>query len=73
MDAKDYIQPIKKTIKKRDNKRLDYERYQDKVSSVHKNSKGTEKENIALARSEEDLSRAADVSEVTWSDLRRAL
>lgn len=60
-DAKEYIQPIKKTIKKRDNKRLDYERYQDRVNSANKKLKRTERDNAALARSEEELAKATDV------------
>ncbi len=61
-DAKDCIQPIKKTIKKRDNKRLDYERYQDRVNNAAKKQKRSDRENAALAKSEQDLAKAADVS-----------
>ena len=61
-DAKDYIQPIRKTIKKRDNKRLDYERYIDKVNHASKKLKRTDRENAALAKAEEELAKAADVS-----------
>jgi amphiphysin len=60
-DAKDYIQPIKKTIKKRENKRLDYERYFDKVTSAAKKQKRSERDDSTLARAEVDLSRATDV------------
>lgn len=60
-DAKDYIQPLKKTIKKRENKKLDYQRYEDRVSNAQKKTNRTERENTSLARSEEDLSRAAEV------------
>jgi amphiphysin len=61
-EAREYIQPLKKTIKKRENKRLDYERYQDKVNNAAKKVKRSEREDAALARAEMDLSRAADVS-----------
>ena len=60
-DAKDYIQPIKKTIKKRENKRLDWERYIDKVNNASKKSKRSDREDAALAKAEEELSKAADV------------
>lgn len=61
-DAKEYLQPIRKTIKKRENKRLDWERYIDKVNNASKKMKRTDRENAALAKAEEDLARAADVS-----------
>ena len=61
-DAKDYIQPIRKTIKKRENKRLDWERYIDKVNHASKKMKRTDRENAALVKAEEELSKAADVS-----------
>jgi amphiphysin len=61
-EAKEYIQPLKKTIKKRENKRLDYERYRDRVNNAAKKVKRSEREDAVLARAEMDLSRAADVS-----------
>ena len=60
-DAKDYIQPVRKTIKKRENKRLDWERYIDKVNHASKKMKRTDRENAALAKAEEELAKAADV------------
>lgn len=60
-DAKEYLAPIKKTIKKRENKRLDWERYQDKVLNYQRKMKRTDRENAALAKAEEELSRAAEV------------
>jgi hypothetical protein len=60
-DAKEYLQPIRKTIKKRENKRLDWERYMDKVNSLSKKLKRSDRDNAALARAEEDLAKAADV------------
>jgi len=60
-EAQEYLQPIKKTIKKRENKRLDWERYLDKVNSQSKKMKRTDRENAALAKSEEDLARATEV------------
>jgi hypothetical protein len=60
-DAKEYITPIRKTIKKRENKRLDWERYTDKVNSLSKKLKRSDRDNAALARAEEDLAKAADV------------
>lgn len=61
-DAKDFLQPLRKTIKKRENKRVDWERYIDKVNTLQsKKLKRTDRENAALAKAEEDLAGAADV------------
>jgi len=60
-DAKEYLQPLRKTIKKRENKRLDWERYIDKVNTAQRKLKRTDRENAALAKAEEELGRAADV------------
>lgn len=60
-DAMEYIQPLKKTIKKRDNKRLDWERYQDRVINYQKKLKRSDRENAAMAKAEEDLGVAAAV------------
>ncbi len=57
-DAKEYIQPVKKTIKKRENKRLDYERYFDRVTSAAKKQK---RDDATLAKAEVELSKATDV------------
>ena len=61
-EAKEHIQPIRKTIKKRENKRLDWERYTDKVNSQSKKMSRSDRENAALAKTKEELERAADVS-----------
>jgi amphiphysin len=61
-DAKDYLQPVRKTIKKRENKRLDWERYIDKVNNASKKLARTDRENAALAKAEEDLARSSVVS-----------
>jgi len=60
-EAMEYIQPIKKTIKKRDNKRLDWERYQDRLINYQKKTKRSDRENAAMAKAEEDLGVAAAV------------
>lgn len=61
-DAKEYLAPIRKTIKKRENKRLDWERYQDKVNNYQRKLKRSDRENTALAKAEEELSKATEVS-----------
>lgn len=61
-EAKDYIQPIRKVIKKRENKRLDWERYIDKVNNYQRKVKRTDRENAALVKAEEELAKAAEVN-----------
>jgi amphiphysin len=65
-DAKEYLQPVRKTIKKRENKRLDWERYIDKVNNYQRKPKRTDRENAALAKSEEEAARAAEVRPSTF-------
>ena len=65
-EAKEYLQPIRKTIKKRENKRLDWERYTDKVNSLNKKMKRTDRENATLAKTQEELSIATDVRLASW-------
>ena len=62
VEARDCIAPIRKTIKKRENKRLDYEMAQDKVSKLHKKHTRTPKEEAALAKAEVEMAQAGDVS-----------
>jgi amphiphysin len=59
--ARDYIQPIRRTIKKRENKRLDYEKCQDKVQKLQRKPGKTPKEDTALAKAEEEMTRIAEV------------
>lgn len=61
IDAQDFIQPVKKTIKKRENKKLDFERYQDRVGSLQRKLRRSERENANLAKAEVDLGRAREV------------
>lgn len=60
-EVKEYLQPLRKTIKKRETKRLDWERYIDKVNTMSSKLGRSDKENASLARAEEELARASDV------------
>lgn len=60
-DARDFIAPLRKTIKKRENKRLDFERCQDKVNKMQRKGGRTAKEDAALAKAEGEVARTADV------------
>ncbi|KAI0395186.1 SH3 domain-containing protein [Xylariaceae sp. FL0594] len=57
-EAREYISPIRRTIKKRENKRLDYEKALEKVTKLQRKSGKTAKEETALAKFEADLSKA---------------
>ncbi|KAL9062975.1 MAG: hypothetical protein Q9157_008506, partial [Trypethelium eluteriae] len=59
-EAKEHIQPLKKTIKKRQDKKLDFERFQRSVDSDRKKSVRSEKENASLAKHEDRLAQVTD-------------
>jgi hypothetical protein len=61
-DARECIAPIRKTIKKRENKRSDYEKTQDKALKLQRKPGRTPKDDVALAKADAEMSRAADVS-----------
>ncbi len=60
-DARDSIAPIRKTIKKRENKRMDYEKAQERALKLQRKPARTPKEDAALAKADAEMSRAADV------------
>lgn len=62
MDAKSSIAPLKKVIKKRDNYKLDYERYQSRVDHAKQKGPKNAKDEGTLARHETDMSGALNVS-----------
>ncbi|KAL2062086.1 hypothetical protein VTL71DRAFT_6352 [Oculimacula yallundae] len=72
-EAKDHIQPIRKIIKKRDNKRLDWERYIDKVNNYQRKVKRTDRENAVLVKAEQELVQAAEEFKIADESLRETL
>jgi amphiphysin len=60
-DARDYILPIRKTIKKRENKRVDYEQCEDKVKKLQRKAGKSAKEESALAKAEDEMARRSEV------------
>lgn len=73
MDARDCIAPIRKTIKKRENKRQDLERCQDKVNKLQRKVGRTPKEETALGKAEDELSVLVNEFEVADIHLRDTL
>lgn len=72
-DARDCIAPLRKTIKKRENKRLDYEKCQDKANKLQRKSGRTPKEEASLAKAEAEVARTAEEFQVSDSHLRETL
>ncbi|KAI1370737.1 hypothetical protein F4677DRAFT_437680 [Hypoxylon crocopeplum] len=72
-DARDCIAPLRKTIKKRENRRLDYEKCQDRVNKLQRKSGRTAKEEAALAKAESEVAQAAEEFHISDSHLRETL
>ena len=60
-DARDCIAPIRKTIKKRENRRLDYEKAQDKSVKLQRKPGKNAKDEAALLKAQDEVARCADV------------
>ncbi|KAL3495929.1 hypothetical protein BJX62DRAFT_145064 [Aspergillus germanicus] len=71
--ARECLLPFKKIIKKRDDRKLDYERCQGRVDSYTKKAKRSDRENASLAKAEEDLSRATTDYHAADEHLRKHL
>lgn len=61
LDARNSIAPMRKTIKKRENKRLDVEKCQDKVHKLHRKMPRSPKEDASLSKAEDDLAVLSEV------------
>jgi len=73
VDAKESIQPLKKVIKKRADKKADFERYQGKYDSIQKKTGRTDKENAALTKHGTELDRAREEYQRADDRLRETL
>ncbi|KAF3019451.1 hypothetical protein E8E14_013635 [Neopestalotiopsis sp. 37M] len=71
--ARDCLAPIKKTIKKRDNRRLDYEKAQDKALKLQRKPGKSAKDEAALLKAQEELARATDEFQVVDNHVRETL
>ncbi|KAI0600699.1 SH3 domain-containing protein [Biscogniauxia sp. FL1348] len=72
-DARDCIAPMRKTIKKRENKRLDWEKCQDKSTKLQRKSGRTAKEDASLAKAEAEVARTAEDFHAADAHLRETL
>ncbi|KAI0201842.1 SH3 domain-containing protein [Astrocystis sublimbata] len=71
--AREYIDPMRKTIKKRENKRLDFEKIQEKTNKLQRKPSKTPKEEASLAKLEADLARASEDFHAADAHLRQTL
>ncbi|KAL4953068.1 hypothetical protein BDW69DRAFT_200382 [Aspergillus filifer] len=71
--AKEALIPFKKAIKKRDDRKLDYERHHGRVENYSKKGKRSERDNSALVRAEDDLARATEDYHAADEHLRQHL
>ncbi|KAI9682651.1 MAG: hypothetical protein M1829_006638 [Trizodia sp. TS-e1964] len=72
-DAKESIHPMKKVIKKREDRKLDFERYKGRVETSKKKAARSDRENASLAKAERDLARATDEYNAADAHLRETL
>ncbi|KAJ5388582.1 hypothetical protein N7509_011123 [Penicillium cosmopolitanum] len=72
-NAKGSLAPMKKTIKKRNDKKTEFEIYQGKVDSLIHKPKRSDRENANLAKVQVDLASAKEVYQAADQDLRQRL
>lgn len=72
-NAKDSLHYMKKTIKKREDRKLDFERYQNRVDSQLKKTKRTERDNATLTKSQSELEAATEAYHAADDNLRNCL
>ena len=73
MEARDHIQPLKKVIKKRQDKKLDFEKYQHRVDNHRKKVRRSDRDNAYLAKAEQELEKAIDEYHVADDQLKSGL
>ena len=73
VDAKDSLSLFKKTLKKREDRKLDYERYQGRVDSGNKKTKKSERDTTTFIKAQTDLEKAKELYEAADENLRAYL
>lgn len=69
-EAKDSLQLARKQIKKREDKKLDYERYQSRVDASSKKSKLSDRDRAQLTKAQADLTLATEAYSAADQHLR---
>ncbi|KAL2401316.1 hypothetical protein ABEF93_004909 [Exophiala dermatitidis] len=72
-EAKDSLHTMRKPIKKRDDRKLDFERYQNRVDTALKKTKRSERDNAALAKAQADLAAATEAYSAADEHLKNCL
>ena len=72
-EAKDSLQTMRKTIKRREDKKLDFERYQSRFESSNKKSKTSDRDRIVAAKAQSDLTIATEAYHSADDHLRQCL
>ncbi|KAL9077374.1 MAG: hypothetical protein Q9161_000219 [Pseudevernia consocians] len=72
-EAKECIQPMKKVIRKRGDKKLDFEKYQKRVETGRGKTKRSDRDNASLEKAEAELIRAKDEYQVADDHLKSCL
>lgn len=60
-DARKFLHPLRKTIKKREEKMIAYDKAQERVKKLQKKPVNAPKEEAAIARAENDMNLASEV------------
>ncbi|KAF2715535.1 hypothetical protein K504DRAFT_367505 [Pleomassaria siparia CBS 279.74] len=71
--AKDALKPMHKSIKRREEKKLDYERYKSRCEALQNKKARSDRDNAALNKHEQDLARATHDYEYADEALRSSL
>ncbi|KAF2763549.1 hypothetical protein EJ05DRAFT_496366 [Pseudovirgaria hyperparasitica] len=72
-EARECLKPLKKVLKKREDRKLDYERYRSRVASLDKKAKRSDRENATLAKQEMELERTTAEYQDADQHLRHVL
>ncbi|KAL5119281.1 hypothetical protein ACEQ8H_002768 [Pleosporales sp. CAS-2024a] len=71
--AKDSLKPMKKAIKKREDAKVDYERYKSRCEALQNKKTRSDRDNIALNKHEADLERSTHAYQLADENLRDRL
>lgn len=71
--AKDSLHTMKKTIKKREDRKLDFERYQSRVDSGRHKAKPSDRDRATLTKAETDFAMASEAYNSADEHLRQVL
>ncbi|KAF1995470.1 hypothetical protein P154DRAFT_526277 [Amniculicola lignicola CBS 123094] len=71
--ARDALKPMQKAVKKREDKKVDYEKFKSRVEALQNKKTRSDRDNAALNKHEVDLGKATDEFEACDEALRYSL